>query len=237
MYDLILDVETAPTVKYNDNKAHPETSLVYDLGGVVRDTKNGVIVDSFSFVIAEVFYNNNLMKSAYYADKLPQYHNGIKTNDWMVVPFKYAYDYIRDIIKKYNIKHVWAYNANFDRIALNFTIKTMSNGWQNYFFPYKIKVKDIWARCTNITGTKKYVKWCIKNNYITSSGNPQTGAEIVYRYINNDSNFIEAHTAMQDAIIESIILTTSQKNHSKSDVKKNLGCGGWRPAKNIKDKL
>ena len=32
---LVIDTETTNLVNYNDNQAHPETALVYDLGYVI----------------------------------------------------------------------------------------------------------------------------------------------------------------------------------------------------------
>ena len=63
-YYLVVDVETA-----NDL----ENPLVYDIGGVVTD-KQGRIYESFSFVVRDVFVGEkDLMKSAYYAEKVPEY--------------------------------------------------------------------------------------------------------------------------------------------------------------------
>lgn len=225
MFDLVIDTETAPThkTKYPDGSL----SLVYDMGGVVRDTKTGEIVHSFSFVIADTFYNNRMMQSAYYANKLPQYHAGIANNDWLTVPFKYAHDYICNLISEYGIKSVWAYNAQFDIATLDNSISFYSNGWINKFFPSTVTLKDIWARCSNITGTEKYVQYCFDNGYLSEKGNPQTKAEIVYRFLTQNNSFIESHTARSDAEIEAYILTCAQRNKKKA--RRGIG-HGWRAA-------
>ena len=70
---IVFDTETAPTVKHYDRRAHPETSLVYDFGWVVVDGNDFSIKEERSFIIAETFTNHQLMNSAYYANKLPQY--------------------------------------------------------------------------------------------------------------------------------------------------------------------
>lgn len=229
MYDLVIDTETAPTRKV-PMQLMAANSLVYDMGGVVRDTKTGEIVHSFSFVIADTFYNTSMMQSAYYADKLPQYHEGVAKGLWLSVPFKYVYEYVNNIIAEYGIKTVWAYNAQFDITTLNNTIHYYSNGWIKNFFAANIEIKDIWARCSNITGTKKYVSYCIDNGYLTDKGNPKTSAEIVYRYLTQNDDFIEAHTALNDAEIEAFILTKAQKNKKKAQ--KGIG-QGYRAAAKI----
>lgn len=229
MYDLIIDTETAPTRKV-PMQLMAANSLVYDMGGVVRDTKTGEIVHSFSFIIADTFYNTAMMQSAYYASKLPQYHEGVAKGLWLSVPFKYVYEYVNSIIAEYGIKTVWAYNAQFDITTLNNTIHYYSNGWIKSFFAANIEIKDIWARCSNITGTKKYVSYCIDNGYLTDKGNPKTSAEIVYRYLTQNDDFIEAHTALNDAEIEAFILTKAQKNKKKAQ--KGIG-QGYRAAAKI----
>lgn len=225
MFDLIIDTETAPTHK--SKRPDGSLSLVYDMGGVVRNTKTGEIVHSFSFVIADTFYNNRMMQSAYYAHKLPQYHAGIASNDWLTVSFKYAYDYINSLISSYGIRTVWAYNAKFDIATLDNSIYFYSNGWIDKFFPATVTLKDIWARCSNITGSEKFVQYCFDNGYLSEKGNPQTKAEIVYRFLTQNDDFIEAHTARSDAEIEAYILTCAQ--HNKKKARRGIG-DGWRAA-------
>ena len=230
MYDLIIDTETAPIASNVSINQLAQNSLVYDIGGVVRDTSTGDIIKEFSFVIAETFYNNNIMESAYYKEKIPTYKEEIQGGNRKVITFKEARDYIKKLVNFYNIRAVWAYNVRFDITSLNTTIKRYSNGYVKHFLPYGLKVKDIWARCTNITGTKKYVSWCFNNGFVTEKGNPQTSAEIVYRYLIQNNNFVESHTALEDAKIEAFILTCAQR--CKKKARKGWGMG-YLPAQQI----
>lgn len=232
-YDIVLDTETAPTVKHNDNNAHPETSLVYDFGWLVRETKTGEIVERHSYIISETFFNSDLMNSAYYANKLPQYHSGMGTL-WQVKSFRDALKAFQACIKTYKVKTVWAFNARFDRDVLNNTVRTYSNGYQRFAIPYKVEVKDIWARCANITGTAKYVKWAYSNGFVSESGNPKTSAEVVYRYLTDSTDFVESHTALADSEIEAFILTAAQK--CKKRARKGIG-NGWRDAASTAKRL
>lgn len=227
---VVIDTETAPTVNHKDNQAHPETSLVYDFGYTIRDCNDCELV-SRSFVIAETFTNLHLMNSAYYADKLPLYHAGIGSTDsstWRMVSFAEAWETFKADCKLHEVKTAWAYNARFDLIALNNTIRTYSNGFVKFFFPYKMKVRDVWDYASNITGSKAYVGWCVEHGYFTASGNPQTGAEIVYRFIAGDNDFIEDHTAYSDACIEDAILVAAKRKHAKT--RHSMG-QGWRDAR------
>ena len=105
-YYLVLDTETANGL---------DDPLVYDIGGVVAD-KQGRIYESFSFVIRDVFvYERELMHTAYYACKIPDYSNDVCTGKRVMVNFYEARKYILNLMKEYNIHDVAAYNAHFDR--------------------------------------------------------------------------------------------------------------------------
>ena len=69
-----------------------------------------------------------------------------------------------------------------------------------------IPVKDIRGYVHQFLVTKKFKSFCDEHNYYTESGNYSTTAETVYRFIFNDTDFIEAHTALNDSEIEAEIL-------------------------------
>ena len=61
---VVVDTETTNSI---------ECPLAYDIGFAVIDSK-GRVYEKFSLTIADVYCGEKeLMKSAYYADKLPQY--------------------------------------------------------------------------------------------------------------------------------------------------------------------
>lgn len=225
---VVLDTETAPEASFNKNDM-ANTSLVYDFGYTITDGEN--VLCERSFVIAETFFNNELMDSAYYANKKPMYMAGLGT-DWQVVSFIVAWQTFKADCAAYGVRDVYAYNARFDRDVLNHTIRHYSNGFVRFFFPYKMRVKDIWTMAGDtVCATKKYVKWCITNGYVNPTGNPKTSAEAVYRYLANDNEFVEAHTALNDAQIEAFILRKVRNRKQKANTKPNGS--GWRKAANI----
>jgi len=229
---MVLDTETAPTIKYHDSNIHPETMLVYDIGWIVASGDTGAILERRSFVVAETFYSE-YMESAYYADKLPQYYEGLGT-DWTADNFINIWQQFKNDVIEYNIKNIWAYNAKFDEIVLNNTIKTYSNGFVKWFKPYKCNIRDIWDYASCITKTKKYVTWCVLNGYVSDKGNPSTSAEVVHRYLTDDNDFIEAHTALADCEIENAILTAAKRRHVKTRHSKGQG---WRDAAATKKEM
>lgn len=224
----VIDTETAPQANF-DKRNMDKTSLVYDFGYVISDGEE--IICARSFIISETFFNSEMMNSAYYADKLPQYRAGMNI-EWEVVDFITAWRTFKADCEQFGVRDVFAYNAKFDRNVLNHTIEHYSNGFVKFFFPYKTRIKDIWSMAGDtVCATKKYVKWCVDNGYLSEAGNPRTSAEVVYRYLMKNDSFIEAHTALNDAFIEEEILRKVRKRHQKANSKPNGQ--GWRKASNI----
>lgn len=226
---MVLDTETAPTVKHADRRAHPETSLVYDLGWVIVDGNTLEIVKDISLVIADTFCNPHLMNSAYYAQKLPQYNEGagfVEHREWYTMSFLAAWQRFQEEIENYNIKRVWAWNVQFDNKALDNSIAHYSNGFVTSFLPESAKYGDAWDYvCSRLCNTKKYVKWCIEHGFVSPKGNPKTSAEVVYRYLQEQPDFIERHTANSDARIEAEMLIHAKRSHKKGA--DTIG-QGWR---------
>lgn len=189
---LIIDTETC---------AGFDTPLVYDYGGIVVNNK-GEILLKFSFVISDIFYGErDLMKSAYYANKLSIYEKDLFNGKRRTATFKQIYDFTNYLINKYQISAVLAYNMRFDQNALNNTIQYLKLG--KYFFPYELDKQCIMCMAQDtICRQKTYAKYCKANNYLTPSGKLKSTAEIVYRYITQVSDFIESHTGLEDVMIE-----------------------------------
>lgn len=216
-YYLVLDVETCGDL---------DSPLVYDLGFAVCD-RQGKIYERHSLVIKDIFYNENeKMNSAYYANKLPQYFKGIADGVWEVCSMAGARVLVQHTIRKYNIKMVLAYNANFDRNALNNTQRYINENI-HYFLPNGTKVGCIWAMvCQTICCQKSYIRWCIDNNLISESGNLKTSAETVYAYLTQNLDFEESHTGLADVEIETYIFAQCMRQHKKMAKQINRLC--WR---------
>ena len=58
-----------------------------------------------------------------------------------------------------------------------------------------------------------YKRFCQKYGYMTKNNQPRFTAEILTRYITDNQDFVESHTALEDAIIESQILAFCFKQH------------------------
>ena len=217
-YYLVLDVETANST---------DDTLVYDLGFAVCDRK-GNIYEAESYVVSDIFYKETeLMQTAYYHEKLPKYYAGIKEKAFKVINFYMAKKRIADLIEKYNIKAVCAYNASFDTKALNTTQRYLTNSKYRYFLPYGTEVYCIWhMACQVICTQKRYIKFCLDNGFVSESGNIKTSAETVFAYMTKNEKYEECHTGLKDVLIETQIMAKCFAQHKKMNKKINRLC--WR---------
>ena len=85
---------------------------------------------------------------------------------------------------------------------------------ENFLFHgLSIPIIDIWGvACSSLINTQKYKVMCLENEMLTESGEFfKTSAEATFRYITQNMNFDEAHTALNDAEIETEILRRAFK--------------------------
>lgn len=189
--------------------------LTYDIGAFPIDKNGEAIGDPITHVIYEVFYEMpDKMESAYYADKLPQYRDDIWDSKREVMDFLMTRERICQTMKDLGIHIVVAHNARYDIRALNNTISTLTNGRINYFFPYGTEVWDTLKMARQVfKEMPSYRKFCEKYGFMTkhSTPRPRYTAEVIYRYITKDPTFVESHTGLEDAKIESEILAYLMK--------------------------
>lgn len=213
---IVLDVETANDI--------PDT-FTYDVGFVVAD-RSGKIYHEHSFVVSDIFIKEKeLMQSCYYVNKLPLYEKRIADNEVKVASIFTVRRLIAKYIAEYNIKRVYAYNASFDRNALNTTQRYLTKSKYRWFFPYGIEICCIWhMACQTICNRMDYCLYCAKNGFYSKKGNMTTNAETVYKYLVKDKDFEEEHTGLADVRIELKILCKCLTYHEKINRNINRGC-------------
>lgn len=195
---LVIDTETTNSI---------DDPICYDIGFVVID-KGGKIYEKHSYAIADIILDKELMNSAYYAEKIPSYWEEIKQGKRQLRHFKTVQFIISDIIKQYDIKKVVAHNARFDYRSLNLTLRFMTSSKFRYFFPYGIKIWDTLKMSREVLKSNTdYKQFCIDNGYLTKQNRIKFTAEILYRYLTKDTDFIEEHKGLQDVLIEKDIFT------------------------------
>lgn len=216
-YLIGLDTETCNGLVI-DEKLDLTDSLVYDLGYAVTD-KHGNVYKTESFVIYEIFVKmTDVMKSAYYAEKIPQYWEDIKSGKRKLVTFQTARKQLLKDMKEYKSNIVFAHNAGFDLRALNNTYRYITKSKYRFFFKWGTEIWDTlkMARDT-ICKQKSYINYCERNGYMTKHKTPKARAtaEILYKYLTGDNNFLESHTGLEDVLIEKDILSHCFRQHKK----------------------
>lgn len=215
---LVIDTETANSV---------DQPLPYDVGYAVVDTETGEILTEKSFVVAEIFLDRELMKDAYFAEKIPQYWEEIKSGKRIMKSICNIRKIIKADMKEFNVTKVGAYNMGFDNRATRNDIRFISGSMIRWFFPYGIEFFCIWnMACTSILNTDDYVKFALANNFLSEHNNVQTSAEVAYKYLKNDINFKEDHTGLEDVKIEIEIMLAVLR--SGMEYKDNVYTACWR---------
>lgn len=216
-YVIVLDTETA-NGQMIDGKLNLNDSLVYDVGWAVVDTK-GTIYEKRSFVVKEIFRDEaEMMKSAYYANKLPRYEVEIAQGLRKVETYYNIRKQLLEDCKVYGITEISAHNARFDYNALNVTQRWLTKSKYRYFLPYGVEMWDtLKMACQVVKPMKTYKKFCSNNGYMTKHKIPQERltAEILYRFISGNNDFEEAHTGLEDVEIETQILWYCLRKHKK----------------------
>lgn len=224
-YLIGIDTETCNGLMDADGKLDLSQSLVYDIGWQVTD-KKGKPFKKRSFVVAEIFLDKELMKGAYYAEKIPQYWEDIKQGKRVLKTFMNIRKIFLSDRKKYNVKNVFAHNAYFDYKALNNTIRLLTGSKYRYFMPYCVEWWDTLKMARDIfSKNENYSLYCQTNGFLTSHKHPQNRltAEILWKYLSKDPDFEESHTGLEDVEIETEIMAyclKTKKNVNKALFKK-----------------
>ena len=206
-YYMVFDTETANTM---------DDPLVYDIGFAIVD-KKGRVYETRSYVIYEVFCGmRDLMKTAYYAEKIPRYWEQIDAKERKIVSLFTARKEMKNLCEKYRVKAIVAHNARFDYNATATTQRYLTQSKYRYFLPYGVELWDTlkMARQT-ICKQKSYQNWARRNGYVTKNNQVRATAEILYRYLSGNEDFIESHTGLEDVLIEKTILTQCLRQHKK----------------------
>ena len=212
-YLIMGDTESC-NIRVENGKLDMRDVLVYDFGFAVCD-KQGRVYEKYSFIIKEIFFGmKDLMKTSYYAEKLPQYYEEIRNGQRKVVSLYEARQVLADVMKKYETNIFVAHNARFDDNALKVTERYTTQSKYRYFLPFGTEVWDTMKMANDtICKQKAYKKFCEENGYLTKNGQVRKTAEILYRYITKNNDFTESHTGLEDVMIEKEILAHCFRQH------------------------
>lgn len=197
---LVIDTETTNSI---------DDPFAYDVGfAVVKAT--GEVLESHSYVVADIFLDKELMASAYFADKIPQYWEDIKSGKRILRRFKTIKSILHDVMAQYGIRYVVAHNASFDYRSLNYTQRYLTCSKWRYALPWGVEIWDTLKMARKaLSGNSEYRQFCIDNGFTYGKEEkPQLRytAEIIHRFLTGNLDFVEEHTGLEDVLIEKDIL-------------------------------
>ena len=193
MYYIILDTETTNDI---------ECPLVYDLGFAVID-ETGKVYASYSYVNADIFCDSELMKSAYFVDKIESYWNDIHNGTRILKSFNSIERIFRRVCADWGVNTFVAHNARFDYLALQTTKRYITTSKRRFFFPYGAKFVDTLKLSREVLGKNDdYRNFCVTYDFVTKRNENRYTAEVIYRFLTNCNDFEEEHTGLADCMIE-----------------------------------
>lgn len=190
---IVIDTETTNSI---------DDPLCYDVGFAVIDL-DGNILESYSYVVADIFLDKELMESAYFKEKIPQYWEDIKKGTRILTSFRKIKMKFQEVAERNGIKVVVAHNARFDYRSLNLTQRFLTSSKYRYFFPFGIEIWDTLKMSREVLKTDSdYENFCYENGFLTKRLCRRYTAEILYRFITDNLDFEESHTGLEDVKIE-----------------------------------
>lgn len=194
---IVLDTETTNSL---------DDPIVYDVGFAVVD-ENGKIFEKHSYVVADVFLDCDLMSYAYFAEKIPQYWEDIKSGRRKLRRFSTIYFILRDVCEQYGIKKIFAHNARFDYLSLTTTQRYLTGSKYRFFLPWGVEVCDTLKMSREVLkNNADYRSFCEKNGFVFGNNQLRFTAEVIYRFLTGNVDFEESHTGLEDVLIEKEIL-------------------------------
>ena len=212
-YRVVLDTETCPLDKDFEG-VDPNNMWVYDVGYAIVD-KRGKVYRERSFINADIFLNEKLlMNSSYYANKIPQYWEDIKSGKRVLTSFYNIRKTLLEDIAEFEVEEVYAYNMRFDYLSLNNTERWLTKSQYRYFLTKDLVICDIMKMARDVIAPMPtYKRFCEEHGYMTKNNRVQLKAETVYKFITKDLDFIESHTGLEDVMIEKEILAYCYRQH------------------------
>ena len=214
-YKLVLDTETCPLDKTVE-EVSPYNMFTYDIGWAVVD-KRGNVYRTRSYIVADIFFHEDeLMNSAYYANKIPRYMEDIKSGKRIVARWATILSRMREDMELFGIKEVYAHNMRFDYGTTVTTQRWLTKSKYRYVFPQGTEICDTLKMARDVIGKMPtYRMFCEQYGLLTKNGRLSMTAENLYRFIINDPEYVEEHTALEDVMIEKEILAYCYKQHKK----------------------
>lgn len=192
-----------------------QNAMPFDIGYVVYNNKEDKIEKQGTYLVRKFVNNKYIILSSWSANKYERHYKPLlntKTKDVKVESVEKIAKEFAKIIKKYNIKYMFAHNGQFDYQALKRLFKDV--GVENPFENLDI-IDTMMLSYKTITTTKEYENFCKENSnikklqnntkvsrFITKDNKVRQTAESIFAFIDKNIDFEENHTGLEDIRIE-----------------------------------
>lgn len=177
------------------------------------------------YVMRDIFSNVNWMRNDMFVgdNKLNQIAENIKHKGAILRTEKQVFEQMAKDLSRYKVQCGYAYNCQFDidKFAKTALVYGLDNPLE------KLDVFDIWGYAYhNICKTEGYLAFCNENELRTKSGQfIPTSVEGVTKYLLQNLDFEEEHTALSDVYYELAILCECAKRGQ--NIFEYVARGGW----------
>lgn len=216
---IVFDTETAGVVTQN------LLNVGYMIVDLNLDTATYRTLVKRDYIMRDVWRNTPWMMNDMFvrAEKMAVIANNIQHKGAIERTEKQVFEQIARDIAKYGVQYGYAYNCQFDtdKFAKTAIAYGLSNPLEG------ITVLDLWGYAYwKICATEDYLNFCNAHNLRTRSEKfIPTSVEGVTKYLNNDPDFVEEHTALSDVYWELRILCECLKRGQ--NIFEWVTRGGW----------
>lgn len=195
----------AKTILTLDTETPGLQDCVYDFGFVIHN-KKGEAVFSYQALVDEIFTNPKKMTKAHFAKKVFTHYAGmLDRQEIRLLPWMQILRDFREVLADFDVDIISAYNLGFDLRALKRTNEKLGDGLP--MCTSALDLIDVWQfACETILNSATYKHIARDLGWVSEAGNIRTSAEMAFRFTSDNFGFIEDHTALSDALIESQIL-------------------------------
>jgi len=211
----------------------PPHNLVYDLAYTIATRKR--VLCKRSFLVRETITDAAEMMGAYYAKKIFSFYiPALDAGEMKLYSWADVVATLRADIAIYGVDVFSAYNIGFDMGAISATNKKHGHG---KVLENKLDLLDLWTfACVGALNTRAYHNLAMQEKWISDAGNVRTTAEKAYAFLAGQFDFVEQHTALDDAIIETEILQRLLAR-KKTIPYNNIAAMPWQLAQTLRGEL
>ena len=189
---LVFDTETVDV----------EHAFCYNVGYTIVNIETREKLLKRDYVIEQVWENKMLFSTSYYAEKKQLYINALRGRKASIKHWGHTMQRMIKDIQEFNVEFAYAFNSPFDVRVFDFNSEWFKT---SNALDY-VKTIDIRGLINKLLFSEEYKAFCEENGYYTESGNYSGNAETLTKFIRQDIDFVEDHTALSDSLIEADII-------------------------------